>query len=189
MPLRLARTLPAVVCAIAVTATIAHAQDAGPAALPHVRAATADAAELLDELIARSPTARDLIDQLDHSDLVVYVRYQLFATTTLRGRIGFLESSRPRRLAVIEIAYRNTWTDQLVALGHELQHAVEIAGAPLVWDAPSLAAFYGAVGESTGHAGRSETFETAAAAATGRRVRNELATIAAPAVIAGDDRN
>ena len=187
MPRRLARTLLAVVSAIAVTATISSAQEAGPAALPHVRAATADAAELLDELIARSPTARDLIEQLDQSDLLIYVRYQLFSTTTMTGRIGFLESSRPRRLAVIEVAYRNTRTDQLAALGHELQHAVEIAGAPLVRDAPSLAAFYAAIGDSTGHAGRSETFETAAAAATGRRIRNEL-VLAGP-VVAADDRN
>ena len=187
MPLRFARALLVTAGAITVTATLASAQDADRAA-PRVRGTTADAALLLDELVARSPTVRELVDRLDHSDLVVYIRYEWFLSATLRGRIGFLASDKHRRLFAIEIACRYTRTDQLVALGHELQHAVEIADAPSVWDVRSLAAFYTSIGESTAYAGRSETFETAAAAETGRRVRSELATMATPADIA-DIRN
>jgi hypothetical protein len=189
MPLRVARALLVAAATIALTATLASAQDADRAAPPHVRGATVDAAELLDELIVRSPTVRDLLERLDHSDVVVYVRFQWFSSATLRGRIGFLTEHTHRRLLAIEIGCRYTRTDQLVALGHELRHAVEIAEAPTVWDARSLAAYYLSIGDRTGSAGSAETFETAAAAATGRLVRSELATIAAPAVIADDDRN
>ncbi len=189
MPLRSARALLVAVGTIAVTVTLASAPDADRAAPPHVRGTNADAALLLNELVARSPTVRDLVDRLDHSDVVVYIRYVWFPTTTLRGRIGFLTSDKPRRLLAIEIACRHTRTDQLVALGHELQHAVEIAGAASVWDVRSLAAFYTSIGDLTGYAGGSETYETAAAAETGRRVRSELATIALPADIAAADRN
>ena len=189
MPPRFARALMVAATTTALTATLASAQDADRAAPRHVRGATVDAVELLDELIARSPTARDLVERLDHSDLLVYIRFQWFSTVTLRGRIGFLTESTHSRLLAIEIGCRYTRTDQLVALGHELHHAVEIADAPTVWDARSLAAYYPSIGDRTGFAASAETFETAAAAATGRRVRSELATIAAPAVIANDDRN
>jgi hypothetical protein len=189
MPLRIARTFLAFAGAIAVTATLASAQDADRAAPPHVRGATIDAAQLLDELVARSPTVRDLVDRLDRSDVLIYIRYQWFSTTTLRGRIGFLAADQHRRLLAIEIGCRYTRTDQLVALGHELQHAVEIADAPAVWDARSLAAFYTSIGDRTGYAATAETYETVAAAEMGRRVRSELATIAAPADIVATDRN
>lgn len=176
MPLRSLRAILAAVAAIAVTATLATAQDADRAAPSRIRGATVDAAQLLNELLERSPTVRDLVDRLDHSDLVVYVRYEWFSTTTIRGRIGFLASDKPRRLLAIEIACRYTRTDQLVALAHELQHAVEIADAPSVSDVRSLAEFYTSIGASTGYAARSETYETAAATETGRRVRGELTT-------------
>ena len=189
MPPRFARALLVAAATVALTATLASAQDADRVAPPHVRGATIDAAELLDELVARSPTVRDLVGRLEHSDLLIYVRYQWFSTTTLRGRIGFVAANRHRRLLAIEISSRQTHTDQLVALGHELQHGVEIADEPSAWDAPSLAAFYNVIGDRTGSSGRAETFETVAAGETGRRVRSELATIAAPAVLAADDRN
>lgn len=188
MPLRIARALLIAAGAIVVAATLSSAQGADRATPPHVRGATADAAELLDELIARSPTVRDLVDRLDHSDLVIYVRYQWFSTATLRGRIGFLAADQHRRLLAIEIACRYTRTDQLVALGHELQHAVEIADAPAVWDVRSLAAFYTSIGERTGYVSQSETFETTAAAEMGRRVRNELTAASAPAETLATDR-
>ena len=189
MPLRFTRALLVAAGAIAVMATLASAQEAGPAAPPRVRGATVDAALLLDELVARSPTVRDLVGRLNHSDLLVYIRHQWFSTATLRGRIGFLTADSRRRLLAIEISSRYTRTDQLVALAHELQHAMEMAGAPSVWDAPSLAAFYTVIGVQTGSTSSSETYETIAADDIGRRVRNELATIAAPAVLAADDRN
>lgn len=184
MPSRFARALLATAGAVVFTATLASAQDADRGPQPRVRGTTPDVALLLNELVARSPTARDLVDRIDRSDIVVYVRYEWFTSTTLRGRIGFLASDKRRRFLAIEIACRYTRTDQLVALGHELQHAVEIAEAPSVWDARSLAEHYTVIGEPTGYAGRSETYETAAAAETGHRVRSELGTMAQPADVA-----
>lgn len=189
MPLRLACALLVTAGVIAVIATPSNAQDGDRASSSHVRGATADAAELLDELIARSTTVRDLVNRLDHSDVLIYVRYQWFSTATLRGRIGFLAANQHRRLLAIEIGCRYTRTDQLVALGHELQHGVEIADAPEVWDARSLAAFYTSIGEPMGHVAQSETYETAAAAEMGRRIRSELTTASAPAEILATDRN
>ena len=174
--------------AIAFSATLASAQEP-ESAPPHVRAATHDTKSLLKELIERSVTARELVEHLERADIVVYIRQEWFPTSTLRGRIGFLTSSpSSRRMLVIELACRYTRLDQLAALGHELRHAVEIAESPAVHDARSLATFYRSIGEPMGRVASSETYETSAAAATGRRVRDEL--VGAPiALDADDDRN
>ena len=154
---------------------------------PHVRGATLDTALLLDELIARSPTARDLVERLNQSDLLLYIEYRRFSSETLRGRIGLLSSTVTRRVFAIEIDPRHTMTDRLVALGHELWHAVEIADAASVRDPQSLAAFYAAIGVLTGDAGGLATYETSAAIDAARLVRSELAAGAAAAHAA--DRN
>jgi hypothetical protein len=113
------------------------------------------------------------VQQLGRSDLIVFIRYEWFPTNTLRGRIGVLASSGHRRLFAIEIDAHQTRIERLTTLGHELQHAVEIAGAASVDDARTLAAFYTSIGLPSGTVG-SETYETAAAVAIGRRVRQEL---------------
>jgi hypothetical protein len=169
----LARGFILTLMAIAAVASPADADEVVANAPAHVRGASPDSVQLLTELIARSATGRELVAQLERSDLVVYIRYQWFETLMLRGRIGALASARPGRLFAIEINSHQTRTEQLAALGHELRHAVEIAGAASVQDARSLAALYRAIGEPSGYAG-AETFETAAAAATGKQVRQEL---------------
>ena len=176
-PARLAQ-VGAVVFALS---TVVSGQDTGRPYPSHVRGTTADSALLLQELVARSATGRDLIDHLEQSDLLIYVRFEFFTTTTLRGRIGLIAANGPRRVLAIEIDSRHTRTDQLVALGHELRHAVEIAGAPSVSDPASLAALYTAIGEQTGFSSGYETYETIAAADAGRRVRVELSSATADA--------
>lgn len=181
MRLRPARALLLATCVWALAGTLAWGQTADGTAGPRVRGAHLDEALLFDELVARSQTVRDLVDRLDHSDLLVYISYRWFSSPTLHGRIGFPAADSRRRLLAIEVDCRQNRIDQLAALAHELQHAVEIAGAPSVWDARSLAALYTSIGSLTGYSGGGETYETAAAAETGRRVRIEL-TNAAPAV-------
>jgi hypothetical protein len=189
MTRRLLRHLVVFAAATTLAAVPARAQDDCPTP-PHVRGATEDTASLLHELVDRSPTARELVDQLEQSDVIVYVRHEWFSSSSLRGRIGFLTAApTPRRMLVIELASRYTRIEQLSALGHELQHAFEISRAPSVHDSESLAALYRKIGEASGRLAGSETFETAAAAATGRRVRVELITGATANDAVDADRN
>jgi hypothetical protein len=62
---------------------------------------------------------------------------------------------------------------QIATLGHELQHAVEIAEAPEVVDARSLARFYARVG-SERTSGACRLFDTQAAVDIGWQVSREL---------------
>ena len=147
---------------------------------PRVRGLDAAASELIRDLVARSATGRDLVDQLERSDLVVYVRRRLFNTALLTGRIGFVARDCRRRVVAIEIASPRSHVDELSALGHELQHAVEIAAEPTTCDATSLAALYSRIGDPVERrAGLVDSFETQAAADASIRVRRELLQSAA----------
>jgi hypothetical protein len=156
---------------------VAGAQDA--ATRSHVRGTDEAARVLIRDLVARSATGRELVDQLDRSDLVVYVRRRLFTTTMLSGRIGFVRGDCTWRYVAIEIAAPRNGLAELTTLGHELQHAVEIAGEPAVCNADALAALYRRIGDPVERwGGAADTFETRAAVETGIRVRRELLQIA-----------
>ena len=146
-----------------------------PPAPPHLRPESADARALAAELVARSPTAHALVDRLDRSDVVVYLRYRAFTSPTFDGRIALLSSTPQYRYLVIELPCIRWRATGLVMLAHELHHAVEIADAPWVVDARSLAAHYATIGWLAGRdAGRSQ-FETSGARETAVRVSRELA--------------
>jgi len=147
-------------------------------AAPHVRPETREARALLADLTERSVTVRRLVDQLSHSNVIVYVRHRAFTDTTLDGRIGIVRSDGPNRILIVELRCGRSLVNQLVALGHELQHAVEIAGAAHVVDAPTLAEHYGVIGKRTNSGPGSLTFETDAARDTSIEVRRELLGVA-----------
>jgi hypothetical protein len=154
-------------------ASPAEAQTPQPAA-PHLRVEAADVRQLLQELIDRSPTARSLVERLERSDLIVYLRVQLFTTNELDGRVGLLAAVPQHRYLAIEVACGRSRLVQMITLAHELHHAVEIADAPTIVDARSLSAYYSRIGIRIGDGPRSETFETGAARETAAQARREL---------------
>ena len=159
--------------------TPALAQDTATI-VSNVRGIDEASSTLIRDLVSRSATGRELVDQIDRSDLVVYVRRRLFTTTMLNGRIGFLQSDCSRRLVAIEVAAPRNYVEELTALGHELQHAVEIASDSTVCDSASLADLYSRIGDLTIQSTPSEeSYETHAAAEIGSRVRRELLQAAA----------
>ena len=148
-------------------------------AAPHVRCEDAGLRALVADARARSTTFRRLLDRIEQSDLIVYVRPQHFATNRLDGRIGFVSGtngSTACRILLVELACPRTARAQVETLAHELHHATEIADASWVRDPASLAAYYGQIGETAVPAMHGLAFETAAAAATALRVRVELST-------------
>ena len=158
--------------------TVAHAQDAATAS--HVRGTDEATTTLIRDLVARSATGRELVDRLDRSDLVVYVRRRLFATSMFSGRIGFVRGDCTRRYVAIEIAAPRNYVEELASLGHELQHAVEIAGERDVCGAAALAELYTRIGDPVERwDGMADSFETRTAFETGIRVRRELLLSAA----------
>jgi hypothetical protein len=140
----------------------------------HVRAVTADVAALLEEAANRSATVRTLIEEVEQTNVIVYVRARLLATQTIDGRIGFLGATPRTRFLAIELACVRTRDHQIATLAHELQHAAEIARAPWVVDAPTLAQYYAQIGGRVDAEAGVRTFETDAARTVAARVRLEI---------------
>jgi hypothetical protein len=138
----------------------------------------------LDALIAegarRSPLFRTLVDRLNRSTVFVYVRSGVLAGQ-LTGRLTFVGAGQLWRYLRIEIECRQSTVDQVAALGHELQHAVEIADRAAAVDPSSIRALYGAIGFAVDNSGR--RFESNAAKEAGNRVRREWS--ASPLAMAG----
>jgi hypothetical protein len=63
---------------------------------------------------------------------------------------------------------------KIAALGHELQHAVEIADQPDVVDPASLALAYGRIGSERGLRSTEPLFDTDAAVAAGQQIWSEM---------------
>jgi hypothetical protein len=151
---------------------LATAQDAPPQ-VPRVRPEEA-LRELVDEAARRSETVRDLIDRLEHMDVVVYIRTRAFMPSDLDGRVALLAKSGHRRFLVIELARERSTIVQMSTLGHELFHATEIAAEPSIVNARTLEEHYSSIGKRTSSTAGHLTFETEAAAHAGERTRQEL---------------
>ena len=176
MPRPFRRSLPIAGVAAMLMAGGAGADVAAQAPPPHVRAESPEGRALIAELAERSAIGHALLDALQRADVLVYVRYRVFATSSLEGRIGLVPSGGGRqRVLIVEIACLRGHLEQLVTLAHELCHATEIAADATVVDAGTLSAYYSRIGERTRMADV-ETFETRTARDTAAAVRRELVT-------------
>jgi hypothetical protein len=137
----------------------------------HVRAIDSTAGALITDGSRGSRLFRSLRERLDRSDVFVYVEHRMLPSA-LTGRLTLLGAARSWRYLRIEIECRQPRLAQIAALGHELQHAVEIADAGAAVDPPSIQKLYGLIGFAR-DAGRRE-FETDAAREAGSRIRREL---------------
>jgi hypothetical protein len=131
---------------------------------------------LVDQAARRSPMVQALIDRLQEQDVTVYVRARAFPQLNLEGRVALLSTVGRHRYLVIELACGRSELAQMATLGHELFHALEIAEAPAVVNAETLADLYSRIGTKIADSGGLQTFETGAAAAAGVLARRQLLT-------------
>jgi hypothetical protein len=155
----------------------AFAQDvASPAA--HIRPDTKDGRAFVAEAMDRSPAVRELIDRLNESDVTVHLRFRAFSEIRLDGRVRFLASTASQRYLLIELACVRPRVTQMATFGHELFHALEIAAAPSIVDAATLATHYERIGMRVGESSDARVYETRAARDMATRiVREEFAPV------------
>ena len=152
--------------------------DRNHAALTHVRGTTAALQALIADTAARSPAFRAMLDRLEASTVIVYVRIAPLPTLSLDGRTAFLKVDTPTpdaRLLVVELSCSRPILAQTATLAHELRHAIEIADAPWVVDTGTLEQYYAQIGFRLDPSGSPVRFETVAAREAGAQVRRELA--------------
>lgn len=134
-----------------------------------VRSTTKWGLELIAEGCQRSGSFRALVDRLRQSRIIVYVEPALQLPGVMVGVTELLGVSGDFRYLRVTIGARATKKRLIALVGHELQHATEIAGAPEVVDAATLATFYRRIGDVS-----VDGYDTAAAREMGDLVFEEL---------------
>ena len=140
----------------------------------HVRTMDARLRDEINEGLARSSVFRDLVARLDASDVIVYVETECPMSPRLFGHLRFMAAGGGRRYVSVRVACMLNDAERIAALAHEFTHAVEIADAPSVVDASSLAALYRRIGFASRGVAAGTGFESRAAIDGGHRVWAEL---------------
>jgi hypothetical protein len=123
----------------------------------------------------RSPTFRVLVDPLQHSNVIAFVQPGMCAGGRIRSCLVAVAASERDRHVRIRVAMRHTIENGLIAaVGHALQHAVEVAERLEVVDSASLSALYRRIATSRCGQGLSDECETERALATERTIYLEL---------------
>ena len=138
----------------------------------HIRTTDPIIKSFLKRGLRQSSTFAAIVMRLQQSDVIVYVEGIDRLPNSLEGRLTILPVPRGFRYVRIQLRMRFSLDDSIALLGHELQHAVEIAEASDVRDEKGLAKLYQRIGMNSGE----HIYDTAAAQEMGRIVRRELSS-------------
>jgi hypothetical protein len=136
----------------------------------HIRTSATSVRKLMRHGFRHSSTFAALVSRLQRSDVIVYVEDVARLPGSLEGRMMMLPRVNGFRYIRIQLSLRGAPEDSIALLGHELQHAVEVAQAAEVVDAKGLERLYQRIGVRSGP----QVYDTTAAQDTGRIVRREL---------------
>ena len=140
---------------------------------PHLRPLDAPMRTAIDSGMKGSPLFRDLVTQLEASDLIIHIESDCTMLDRVQGKLLFVTAAGGVRYIRVRIACSLTGVRQVAILGHELRHAVEVASAPWVVDEASLAEEYRRIGFPSRSA-TGEAYESRAAIKAGERVLREM---------------
>jgi hypothetical protein len=154
------------------SARVLTAETAPDASRPHIRTTDQRLLRLVRDGARTSETFRRLVDRLNRSDVVVYL--DCAGTAAPEGRLTFVSAVGGYRYVHVRMARLPSKEIQIALIGHELQHAVEIADAPDVVDTPSLAREYQRIGFLSPRLTPGTSFDSDAAVDAGNRILREL---------------
>lgn len=169
------RVLPVAWLSFALTAVLgqaaaASASERATTETTRIRPTAQRLRDAIDEGMSRSATFRSLVDRLEQSDVIVHVMPQLRPRDLIGGELQFAVASGGARYLRITIR-TDLSTPHLIALiGHEFQHALEVAARDSVVDSKTFDALY----REIGFRNRSRCHETHAARRVESLVQQEL---------------
>jgi hypothetical protein len=162
--------MPAFLTIVALFGTFAGPILAPMSTVPRLRPADTTAARAFDRGLACCPTIRTLVRDIEASDVIVYVETGFVQQPALARTVLMGAGTNTRYVRVT--LHRMTSPDNLIELlGHELQHAVEIAQASEVRNHDAMLALYNRIGIRRNGP---HHFETSLARETSIRVRSEI---------------
>jgi hypothetical protein len=139
----------------------------------HIRTTDRRLLRLLRDGARSSDTFRRLVDRLRQSDVVVYLECGL-GDRSATGRLTFISAVGGYRYVHVRVARLASADVQIALIGHELRHAVEIADAPGVVDASSLALEYERIGYLSPRLTPGVSFDSDAAVEAGYQILRDL---------------
>jgi hypothetical protein len=174
--------------ALVIPVTVLAGPDPGPPlqsyqanGAPRVRPHDKRAAALLVQALQVSATVRHLVDQLEHRQVVVYVQFENRLKGRLAGSLTWIAGTQHMRYVRVSINPELRGAAAVALLGHELQHALEVANEPSIVDDKSLNAFYREHGISTST--YRNNWDTEAAQLVTRAIRRDLANARSSSVL------
>ncbi len=167
-------TLLTIICTTSLTVALpAEAVADDTRRTPRVRSSDRRTAVLLTQGLQRSVTIRALVNRLEERDVIVYIEMRPALKKRLAGTLTWLTATVAHRYVRISINPEMSTDMAISTLGHELQHALEVANAPEIVSAQTLETFYRVHGDTS--RAESNGWDTEAARVTGEDVRRELA--------------
>jgi hypothetical protein len=136
-----------------------------------VRPLDPTAAHILAQALARSPSVRAMVRELDASDVIIHFETCWNTLNGADGAMRFVARRAGRRYVRITIVSALPPNSRTAIFGHELQHALEIARSEAA-DVDAVRKLFEAKGYRT--RGWSDVFETDAAQRVERAIRSEL---------------
>ena len=88
-----------------------------------------------------SPSFRALLERLETTDVVVYVQCARLRRH-LSGELTFLSAAGGVRYLLVRLDWDQALPRKIAILGHELQHALEVAANPDIVSAETMATAY-----------------------------------------------
>ena len=140
-----------------------------------VRPCDAAVGALIVRGAASSVTLRALINTIERSDLIVHVEQVNRPGQGLAGATRFVTRAGGQRYVRITLYGYRSVNQTIALIGHELQHAVEVATAGWVVDQATCLELFHAIGHRTCGAQRERVcYDTDAAVQAGARVWDDL---------------
>jgi hypothetical protein len=135
---------------------------------------------VLGDGLRASPTFRALVDRIERSDIIVYLKCDPDPPSGIEGRLSFVSAAAGYRYLLVRLRRRASNDQQLAIMAHELWHAIEIADTPTIIDPESMAREYRILGyQNTRSTAPGVSFDTDAAIRAGNQVHREVVATAA----------
>ena len=137
-----------------------------------VRSTNSRLARAIGQGSVRSATFRRMVEALRATDVIIHVESGDCDCRRANACLSLLAASGGVRYLRASVSLRRLDVELIEQIGHELQHALEIAGQAEIISDATLAAYYRSHSQGCGRL--THCFETAAARTAGQAVRTEL---------------
>ena len=158
------------VLVVAISLVPSAAWSQSPSALPRVRSENASIAELIATGVSGSETFRSLVEGINGTNGMVYVESGQCGHGVQACLAHSIRLAGPHRILRVVVSLRRERMELIGAIGHELQHALEVLSDQTITTGPGM--FFHLYGMSMNST--SGRFETTSALQAGNRIEREL---------------